>query len=114
MEFDYLVVYVEDLQGVADWYREHLGFPTDEDTQDFIRVRDDAGFGLGIHRGEPLEAPGRIQLHFRVEDVDATHERLTAAGVAFDGPPRETPWGHRVATTADPAGHTAELVTVTE
>lgn len=110
MHLDYLTLPVADPAAVADWYRTHLDAETAWEGDDFVMVAGDAGARLGLHLGAPLADPGAVQLHFAVDDVDAAHERLAAAGVAFDGPPAETPWGYRVATTADPAGHTVELV----
>jgi predicted enzyme related to lactoylglutathione lyase len=41
---------------------------------------------------------------FSCEDVDAAHAALTARGVAFEGPPKTTPWA-RVARFRDPDGN---------
>lgn len=47
-------------------------------------------------------------LSVQVDDVEAVHDRLVAAGHPIDRPLAVQPWGHRSCGTHDPAG--AELV----
>jgi catechol 2,3-dioxygenase-like lactoylglutathione lyase family enzyme len=47
---------------------------------------------------------GRVGLFLRVDDFDAQHERMTAAGVEFVSEPRDEPYG-RVAVFRDVAGN---------
>jgi len=108
-EFDYLIPYATDVEEGADWYRERLGLDPEVETPGFVRVRGDRGVGVAIHQGDPLSTPERVQLEFRVDDLDATYERLREAGVTFAEPPQENPAGFRYVTTSDPAGHTVEL-----
>jgi catechol 2,3-dioxygenase-like lactoylglutathione lyase family enzyme len=42
---------------------------------------------------------------FYVDDVDAQHARIVAAGLAPDFPPRDAPWGERYFHIRDPDGH---------
>lgn len=46
---------------------------------------------------------GRFILH--VDDVDAVHQRLTAAGWRPDAPPQDASWGERYFHITDPDGH---------
>jgi catechol 2,3-dioxygenase-like lactoylglutathione lyase family enzyme len=52
---------------------------------------------------------GRVGLFLRVEDFDAAHERMLAAGVTFVGEPREEPYGW-VAVFEDVAGNRWDLL----
>jgi catechol 2,3-dioxygenase-like lactoylglutathione lyase family enzyme len=52
---------------------------------------------------------GRVGFFLRVDDFDATHERLTAAGVEFMRSPRDEPYG-RVAVFVDVAGNHWDLL----
>lgn len=52
---------------------------------------------------------GRVGFFLRVDDVDAEHRRLTAAGVRFVVPPRSEPYG-RVAVFLDVAGNRWDLL----
>jgi uncharacterized glyoxalase superfamily protein PhnB len=60
--------------------------------------------------GTPPDHPKRIQLHFHVSDVDAKYEQMKQNGIEFEEPPKDMPWGWRHAYTADPVGHTVEIV----
>jgi lactoylglutathione lyase len=51
--------------------------------------------------------PGEVA--FFVEDVDAEHARLQAAGVCVLAPPTDRPWGERTLHVADPDGNVVEL-----
>jgi catechol 2,3-dioxygenase-like lactoylglutathione lyase family enzyme len=52
---------------------------------------------------------GRVGLFLRVDDFDAQHERMTAAGVEFVSEPRDEPYG-RVAVFRDIAGNRWDLL----
>lgn len=101
---------VTDLDRAVDFYTGVLGIPL------LFRVQGQPMAFLGsgdvrLYLGVPErpEFTSRVVLYFRVDDIDAEHERLTAAGVAFSGPPRIA---HRDGTTGlwlagftDPDGH---------
>ena len=52
---------------------------------------------------------GRVTIELEVEDVDAEHRRLTAAGVPVVKPPTTQPWGRRSAWFRDPDGNVVNL-----
>lgn len=52
---------------------------------------------------------GRVGLFLRVDDFDATHARMVAAGVVFVTPPRSEPYG-KVAVFLDVAGNRWDLL----
>jgi catechol 2,3-dioxygenase-like lactoylglutathione lyase family enzyme len=55
------------------------------------------------------QAAGRVGFFLRVDDFEATHRRLAAAGVRFVGEPRDEPYG-RVAVFLDIAGNRWDLL----
>ena len=55
------------------------------------------------------QAAGRVGFFLRVEDFDAAHGRLVAAGVTFVHPPRRESYG-RVAVFLDVAGNRWDLL----
>ena len=59
---------------------------------------------LSIHV-EDDHQPSGTMLYFEVEDVDARHAELVAAGIAFDTAPENTSWLWREARFRDPAGN---------
>ena len=52
---------------------------------------------------------GRVGLFLRVDDFEATYERMRAAGVEFFGEPRDEPYGS-VVVFADVAGNRWDLL----
>ena len=50
----------------------------------------------------------------QVDDLDAEHERLVAAGVLVDDPPADMPWGLREMWIRDPDGLRLVVVEVPE
>jgi len=52
---------------------------------------------------------GRVGLFLRVDDFEATYERMRAANVEFFGEPREEPYG-KVVVFADVAGNRWDLL----
>jgi catechol 2,3-dioxygenase-like lactoylglutathione lyase family enzyme len=52
---------------------------------------------------------GRVGLFLRVDDFEATYERMRSAGVEFFGEPRDEPYG-RVVVFADVAGNRWDLL----
>ncbi|XXX77449.1 VOC family protein [Sorangium sp. So ce134] len=68
------------------------------------------GDGPALHGQPQRPASGhRIELCVYVDDVDATVERLRAAGVPVVLDPADQPWGERVAYVADPDGNLVML-----
>lgn len=111
MRFSLVTVFVEDPTVLRDWYTGRLGLKVSSETARFVQLADETGRPcVAFHVGRPIGNAGHVQLHFEVDDVDAEYERLRAAGVAFDEPPEDKPWGWRVAAMRDPAGHTVEVV----
>jgi uncharacterized glyoxalase superfamily protein PhnB len=52
---------------------------------------------------------GRVGLFLRVDDFDATFQRMAAAGVRFVSPPRDEPYG-KVAVFLDLEGNRWDLL----
>ena len=55
------------------------------------------------------QVAGRVGFFLRVDDFDATYERMRAAGVEFVGAPRAEPYG-RVVVFVDIAGNRWDLL----
>ena len=54
-------------------------------------------------------APSRgVALYFKVQDVEALHQRLAAAGLLFNHPPQRVFWGYGAELT-DPDGYLVRL-----
>lgn len=110
---------VADVRAAIEWYVDVLGA---EVVMEPI-VMDDGRIGhveLAVDGGrwmmsEEFDSAGvaapdtsrgaAVSLHLEVEDVDGVCRRLTAAGVALDRGPEDSPPAGRVAVFRDPFGH---------
>ena len=119
---DYVVLVVEDLDRSLAFYRDHLGLSLRHRAGNFAQLETGrTRFGLftraamaeALH--QELEPPtvgqAAFELGFKVEDVDAAWNELTAAGVPGVTPPETRPWGQRTAYVRDPDGNLVELAT---
>jgi predicted enzyme related to lactoylglutathione lyase len=95
------------------FYREALGLVPRTVKADFVSF-DWAGVRLSVsvHDGVqgPSRDPLRVMVNLAVDDIEAVHRRLVAAGVSFSRPPESEAWGGRVATFVDPDGNTLQLM----
>jgi predicted enzyme related to lactoylglutathione lyase len=107
-----------DLDAVKRFYTSLLGFSRFElDTSmNYLFIQTSPMSSLGFMppmEGQTVVTPAReSNLYFMVKDVDRAYAELSARGVAFEGPPSDMPWGHRVAHTRDPEGRRVSLAQV--
>ena len=91
---DHLSLPVADWQKSRDWYK-HLGFEVEFEIPErkTTAMRDDADLTIFLYQGEVAACPG-ISFTIQVDDVEAMHHKLRAAGIAFDHPPMKVFWGY--------------------
>ncbi len=98
---------------MARFYRDRLGLRPRTDKPDFINF-DWGGLRLSVSVHDRVHGtsrePFRIMVNFSVDDIDAVHARLVAAGVVFSRPPETEDWGGRVASFLDPDGNLLQLM----
>ena len=122
-----VTVLVDEYDPAIRFFVDALGFELVEDsaarTNDgepkrWVVVRPpDAGTGVLLARADGDEqrwtignqTGGRVGFFLRVDDFDAAHRRMTAAGVTFVESPRDEPYG-RVAVFVDIAGNRWDLL----
>jgi catechol 2,3-dioxygenase-like lactoylglutathione lyase family enzyme len=127
MHLERAAVIVDDYDEAIEFFVGALGFELVEDepaqTTDgrpkrWVMVRPPgAQTGLLLAKADGLaqreaigeQYAGRVGLFLRVDDFDAQHERMTAAGVEFVSAPRDEPYG-RVAVFRDIAGNRWDLL----
>lgn len=102
------------LEEVKRFYTEKLGFSRFQFDPRFnyLAIETGPSSSLGFMPpmpGMPEMSPREPTIYLMVKDVDAAYERLVARGVAFDGPPQDMPWGHRVIKVCDPEGRMVML-----
>jgi len=106
VKLDHLSIPVRDPQGSRDWYVRHFGFKVEFEVpeRDTVALQDDAGFTVFLMKAAPDAPPPTCILTFQVGDVEATHQQLAAAGVAFEASPQKRFWGYG-AELRDPDGY---------
>ncbi|MGH3193459.1 MAG: VOC family protein [Streptosporangiaceae bacterium] len=127
MHLGLVAVVVSEYDPAIRFFTEALGFELTEDspalTNDgrakrWVVVRPPgAATGLLLARADGedqaavvgKQAAGRVGFFLNVEDFDAAHARMTAAGVQFLGAPRTEPYG-RVVVFLDIAGNKWDLI----
>lgn len=126
MLVDLVTIVVADYDAAIDFFVGVLGFDLVEDApartgdgrpKRWVVVRPPAAeTGILLARADGArqaaavgtQVGGRVGFFLRVDDVDAAHERMVAAGVEFESPPRTEPYG-RVAVFVDVAGNRWDL-----
>ncbi len=113
-------LFVEDVPQARDFYQAVFDVPVvHEDEVSAVLRFDNVLVNLlqsteaaGLVEPAPVadrSAGARFQLSIWVEDVDAACAHLRERGVDVLVGPVDRPWGMRVATFTDPAGHSWEI-----
>lgn len=109
----YVNLFVTDLQRAAAFYEEKLELtPKFVDTEHGYASFDGGSIQLGLAVAGPdqRDLVGRhTGIGLSVDDLVATHEKLTKQGVAFPMAPERQPWGGFMAMLADPDGNVLYL-----
>ena len=100
-----------DISRSASFYEDALGFEhkyrfPDEGDAEYVYL-ERQGSGLGIAGGT---GRGGFSLCVYVEDVDEAAERLRSLGAEELQAPADQAWGERMASYADPDGHTVLIM----
>ena len=116
----YPVIMTADVAGTAAFYQQHVGFTAlfASDWYVHLQLAEAPAVNLAVLDGshETIPAPARGQraqgllLNFEVEDPDAVHERLRAAGLPILLPLRDEAFGQRHFITADPNGVLIDII----
>jgi catechol 2,3-dioxygenase-like lactoylglutathione lyase family enzyme len=128
MHLELMSVIVDDYDAAIDFFVRRLGFELVEDSpatttvggrpKRWVVVRPPgAATGLllaradGAHQRAAIgqQFAGRVGLFLRVDDFDASYERMLAAGVEFVGEPRGEPYG-KIVVFVDVAGNRWDLL----
>ncbi len=116
------LLYVRDLETSVKFYRDTLGFPAHDGTEDFMAFTvgdktlavmqiDSVAKMISEEAVQPAvtAAPPRFLIAVFLEDTDKAYEELKAKGVHFIKPPTTQPWGQRMAYFTDPDGYIWEI-----
>ncbi len=115
----YPVITTGDVQGTSAFYVKYFGFVPafESDWYVHLTMPGDASVNLAILDGDHATIPesgrGRVSgllINFEVEDVDAEHDRLVAAGLPVLRSLRDEEFGQRHFITADPNGVLIDVI----
>ena len=115
----YPVLMATDVAATAAFYCEHFGFEPLFTSDWYVHLQrpSDPSVNLAVLDGQhetiPESARGRasgVILNFEVDDPDAVHARLQAAGLPMLLPLRDEPFGQRHFITSDPNGVLIDIV----
>ena len=107
---DHITLPVSDWRASRDWWRDQLGFEVEFEMADagVAAVRDQADLTVFLSQSDGVVIPPGLVLTVQVGDVEATHQRLLAAGACFAHGPQAVFWGYG-AECFDPNGYVLRL-----
>lgn len=107
MKIGYVNIFVSDIEKARAFFADTLGLKcqtADAEHGYASFAAGDVSFGTAV-----TDEPGLIGRHtgvgFMVDDIDAAYKEMRAAGVEFEMPPTEQPWGGTLALFRDPDGN---------
>jgi lactoylglutathione lyase len=116
------ILAVTDLQAMAGFYDEALGWPRRVDVPVFVEFELPDGRGLGVYQREgfaqntgvapaviPDGAISGTEIYLHCPDLEGAIERMKAAGARELAPLAPRDWGDEAAYFADPEGHVLVL-----
>lgn len=116
----YPVIMTNDVAGTAGFYQAHFGFTPLFASEWYVHLQlagnPAVNLALLDGRHETIPAPARGQvaggmlLNFEVDDPDAIHDRLAAAGLPILLALRDEDFGQRHFITSDPNGVLIDIV----
>ena len=115
----YPVIMTGDVAATAAFYIDHFGFVPAFEAEWYVHLTmpGDGSVNLAILDGDHETIPpagrgtaGGLLINFEVEDVDAEHERLVAAGLPILRSLRDEAFGQRHFITADPNGVLIDVI----
>ena len=117
LSFNHAMIYLKDVWGGIQFYRNWLGFKLIEDYRHegrsvYARMLAPAGDGtIALHQAGPgaSVASDGVRLYFEVRNLDDFCQKLRKRGFVFTQQPQMMPWGWRHAYLNDPEGHEISL-----
>lgn len=115
----YPVIMTRDVAATVAFYQRHFGFQPlfTADWYVHLQLADDPSVNLAVLDGGHGTIPqghggsvGGLLLNFEVDDVDAVHAELLAAGLTIVLPLRDEAFGQRHFITIDPNGVLIDVI----
>ena len=103
----YVNIFISDFERSLSFYEQTLGLPvvTRDESFGYASFATN-GLSFAFARTDDPELTGRhTGIGWVVDDVNSAYEALYAAGVEFEMPPSQQPWGGFMAMFRDPDGN---------
>jgi catechol 2,3-dioxygenase-like lactoylglutathione lyase family enzyme len=109
MRLDHMSLPVSDWRRSRDWWRDVLGFKVEFEMPDrsSVAMVDETDLTVFLENGEVIANPV-LGFTVQVDNVEARHAELAAAGIEFVHPPMKVFWGYG-AELRDPDGYRLHL-----
>jgi len=102
-----VVVFVRDLEAAKRFYKEQLKLPLAQEgmtMMEFFSGDTTLGVAMALTDEAAALAGRHTGITLRVKDIDTFCRELADAGVRFEQPLEQSPWG-KMAVVADPDGN---------
>lgn len=121
MIFGAIGICVRDIATMVNFYRDIIGLDIEWDGGPFAGVKMSNGVFLNLYQGEQRIKIDSVNTTFQLtcapangeeltaDDVDREYKRMIDAGAKSVIPPRNEPYGMRIAYVADPEGNQIEI-----
>ena len=105
MRLDHMSLPVSDWRRSRDWWRDVLGFKVEFEMPErsSAAMVDETDLTVFLENGEVI-SNATLGFTVQVDDVEARHAELVAAGIDFVHPPMKVFWGYGAALR-DPDGY---------
>jgi len=112
---EHIAIFSPQPHELAEWYVKNLGFAVSASNAETVFLRAQNGVLFEVTTADvtatpqPMKAPGLRHIAIGVDDFDAVHRALVAAGVHFEGEPFAA-GANRVVFFSDPEGNYLHLI----
>ena len=109
LRLDHMSLPVSDWRRSRDWWRDVLGFKVEFEIPErsTVAMVDETDLTVFLQDGEVI-SNASLGFTVQVDDVEARHAELAAAGIVFVHPPMKVFWGYGAALL-DPDGYRLHL-----
>ena len=108
LSLGYVNFFVSDFSRSLSFFRDQLGLQVQTEDASFGYASFDAGtvqVAFAVSGDQPELIGRHTGIGFVTRDIRATYEELRAAGIEFEMPPTEQPWGGILSLFKDPDGN---------
>jgi len=103
VKLNYIIEFVADMNRAVEFYGEVLGLEVKFQSPGWSEFST-GETTLALHPASEKNPPGKVELGFRVPDLQKFHTEMTTKGVQFPMPPKPQDFGGMLAQFVDSEG----------